>query len=93
VKKQSKFNAAAWAKAARVQPTRRCVVCSLPKDALDAVNLIGEMRVKGETEVSQPMVAEMLNGEYGVDVGVPSLQRHYRNCLWIHWGTAQRLRK
>lgn len=93
MKQQPKFDTVAWAKAARVQNARKCCVCTLPKDALAAVNLIGEMRIKGETEVSQPMIADMLSNQYGVTVNVASLQRHYRACQFIHWGTAQRLRK
>jgi hypothetical protein len=51
------------------------------------------MRVKGETEVSQPMVSQMLLERFKIEMSVGSLQRHYRSCEMIHWGTATRLRK
>lgn len=92
MKKQPKFDTVAWAKTARVQNARKCCVCTMPKEALAAVNLVGEMRVKGETEVSQPMIVDMLSTEYNITINVASLQRHYRACQHIHWGTAQRLR-
>jgi len=87
------FDVRKWAKESKVQNARRCMICTMPKQAIDAVNMIGEMRVKGETEVSQPMVAQMLLERFEIEVGVGSLQRHYRSCEMIHWGTATRLRK
>lgn len=87
------FDVRKWAIENKVQNARKCVVCLMPQAALDAVNMIGEMRVKGETEVSQPMVAQMLLERFEIEVKVGSLQRHYRSCEMIHWGTATRLRK
>ena len=87
------FDVRKWAKENKVQNARKCAVCMMPRAALDAVQMIGDMRVKGETEVSQPMVSQMLLERFKIELSVGSLQRHYRSCEMIHWGTATRLRK
>jgi hypothetical protein len=85
------FDVRTWAEnAQRVKNT--CCICVGKPEPAAAIKLIAEMRLKGETEVSQPQISQMLKERFGVRIGPSSIQRHVRSCLGIHWGSATRLK-
>lgn len=85
------FDVRGWAQKAK-RTSAKCCICLAKPEVESAVRLLAEMRVKGETEVSQPQISEMLRERFGVRIGTCSIQRHIRSCLSIHWGTATRLK-
>ena len=91
MKKGEPFDVKGWAQQAQ-RAKVNCCICLGKPEAAAAIKLIAEMRLKGETEASQPQIAQMLKERFGVRIGTSSIQRHVRVCLGIHWGSATRLR-
>ena len=88
--KSKPFDVRQWAADVKPAGNGRCQTCA-HEEAAEAVKVIAEMRLRGETHATFPGIARMLKERYGYAYGPAALLGHVRKCLGISWRNAKRI--